>query len=387
MIAQAIPLALAGFTPLALALHLATAGLSGARYLRLRPVRGGALPPADVPAENWPLVTLLRPVCGLDALDEETLGSSFGLTYPRLEIVFCAAHPDDPAVALVQRLIAENPRANARLLVGEDRITANPKLNNLQKGWQAARGQFVVMTDANLLLPADYIEQLLAQCGPDTGLVTAPPIGTRPQGLAAALECAFLNGFQARWQLAADSLGLGFAQGKTLMWRREVLERAGGLAALGRDLAEDVAATKVVRAQGLRVRLAVRPFAQPIGRRSMGTVWARQLRWARVRRDGFPALFALEILLGPFVPLLALIPLLGAGMAVWAVPFLALWYGAELALMRLAGWPAAGRDVAAMVLRDLMLAPLWAVTWRRRGFDWRGTAMAPAAELRAEVRA
>ena len=383
-----IAFVLAGFTLLALALHLATAALSGGRYLRPRPARGGsALPPADLPVAQWPLVTLLRPVCGLDAHDEETLGSSFGLSYPRLEIIFCAALPDDPAVALVQRLIAQHPQANARLLLGEDRITGNPKLNNLQKGWQAAQGEFVVMTDSNLLLPPDYIERLLAVCRPDTGLVTAPPIGIRPNGLAAALECAFLNGFQARWQLAADSLGLGFAQGKTLMWRREVLERAGGLVALGRDLAEDVASTKAVRAQGLRVRLATQPFAQPIGQRSLGFVWARQLRWARVRRDGFPGLFALEILLGPWVPLLALIPLAGAGTAVWAVPFLALWYGAELALMRAAGWPAARQDVAAMVLRDLLLAPLWANTWRSRGFEWRGTAMAPVAELRAEGQA
>ncbi|WP_411742004.1 ceramide glucosyltransferase [Rhodobacter sp. TJ_12] len=367
---------LLGFAAIALGLHLVSAALTAWRYR--------APTPRHLPAAP-PLVTLLRPVCGLDTHDAETLGSTFRLTYPNLEIIFCAARDEDPAVALLTRLIAENPGVNARLLVGEDRITANPKLNNLEKGWQAARGEFVAMTDSNLLLPEDYIEQLLAAFRPDTGLVTSPPIGVRGDGMAAALECAFLNGFQGRWQLAADSVGLGYAQGKTLMWRHEVLERAGGLVSLGRDLAEDVASTKRVRDQGLKVRLTRQAFTQPIGPRNFAAVWARQLRWARVRRDGFVALFALEILLGPFVPLAALVPTLGWGTLGAAVPFLGLWYGAELAMMRFAGWPSKRTDIAAMALRDLLLAPLWLQTWRSRGFEWRGSAMAPGVVTEAKA--
>lgn len=365
---------LAGFTGLACALHVSSAALTAWRY------RGPA--PVLLPG-NPPLVTLLRPVCGLDTHDAETLRSSFELSYPNLEIIFCAAVEDDPAVTLLRGLIAECPQARAQLLIGEDRITGNPKLNNLQKGWIASKGEIVAMADSNLLLPRDYIEQILATFRPDTGLVTSPPVGIRAEGLWAALECAFLDGFQDRWQLASDSLGNGFAQGKTLAWRREVLENAGGLVALGRDLAEDVASTKAVRAQGLKVRLTRRAFTQPIGPRSFGPVWKRQLRWARVRRDGFPALFAAEILLGPFVPLAALIPALGWGTAALALPFLVLWYGVEVAMNRVAGWPARRIDMVAMVLRDLLLAPLWVATWRSRGFEWRGNALAPGQEAKA----
>lgn len=365
---------LAAFVALALGLHLASAALTLWRYRRPAPNPGLAA---------RPFITLLRPVCGIDRYDAETLGSSFALSYPDHEIIFCAAREDDPAVALVRRLIAAHPERQATLLIGEDRISSNPKLNNLEKGWRAAKGSFVAMTDANLLLPPDYFERLLAAWRPDTGLVTSPPVGVRGLGLWSAVECAFLNSFQARWQLAADSVGLGFAQGKTLLWRRDVLENAGGLAALGRDLAEDVASTKAVRAQGLKVHLARRAFVQPVGPRAFRPVWDRQLRWARVRRDGFPVLFALELLLGPWVPLAAMGLVGGAAAALWAVPFLALWYGAEIALARGAGWPATGRDIAAMVLRDLLLAPLWLVSWRSRGFEWRGTSMAPVAEVKA----
>jgi len=58
--------------------------------------------------------------------------------------------------------------------------------------------------------------------------------------------------------------------------------------------------------------------------------------------------------------------------------FLALWYGAEWALARRAGWPAGPRDLAAMVVRDVMLPVIWLSAFRRTGFAWRGTAMGVA---------
>ena len=83
------------------------------------------------------------------------------------------------------------------------------------KGWRAARRDWIVIADSNVLMPRDYIERLFATWRADTGLVASPPIGCRPHGFWAELECAFLNTYQARWQYLADALGVGFAQGKT----------------------------------------------------------------------------------------------------------------------------------------------------------------------------
>lgn len=330
---------------------------------------------APDPAVGLPFICLLRPVCGLDPFDAETLATGFGQDYPDYELVFCAASPRDPVIPLVQRLIAAHPETRARLLVGDDPVSGNPKLNNLVKGWHATAADWIVMTDSNVLLPKDYLRILLRSWAPGTGLVSSPPTGIRGVGLWGALECAFLDTHQARWQLAGDALGFGFAQGKTLFWHRPLLENAGGIAVLGRELAEDVASTRIVRAAGLRVRLTPRPFAQPIGRRSLAAVWGRQLRWSRVRRQGFPGLFLLEAGLGPVLPLAAL---LAAGAAPVVLPaYLGLWYAAEYGLARAMGWPRAARDLLAWGLRDLMLPVLWLATFAGRGFVWRGTAMEP----------
>ena len=69
-------------------------------------------------------------------------------------------------------------------------------------------------------------------------------------------------------------LGFGFAQGKTMLWRRDVLEAGGGVEALGAEIAEDAASTKVVHRVGLRAHLVSRPFLQPIGARRLRDVSA-----------------------------------------------------------------------------------------------------------------
>ncbi|MFB2595550.1 ceramide glucosyltransferase [Paracoccus sp. p4-l81] len=356
--------------------HLASVGLF---LMRLR-----RQPPPGVLGR--PRVTLLRPVCGLDRFDAETLASSFTQDYPDYQVIFCAQSADDPAVALIRDLIARHPHRPARLLIGDDRISANPKLNNVWKGWCAADTDWICMTDSNLLLTPGYLAAVVDSWSPGSGLVSGPPIGTRPDGWGGHLECAFLNGNQARLQFAADSLGFGFAQGKTLFFHRPMIERAGGLRMLGRHLAEDVSTTRLIRDLGLQVRLTPLPFAQPIGSRSLRTVWDRQLRWSLIRREGFPAVFALEPLNGGLVPLaLWLSGVIAAG-AAWLpamIAWLAMWYGAEGLLARRAGWPSGPRALAAMALRDLMIPAVWLASLRQRGFAWRGTAMAQS-ELAAE---
>ena len=64
--------------------------------------------------------------------------STFELDYPRCEILFCVASAKDPVVPLVEALMAEHAGAGARLLIGDERVSNNPKLNNVLKGWRAA---------------------------------------------------------------------------------------------------------------------------------------------------------------------------------------------------------------------------------------------------------
>jgi ceramide glucosyltransferase len=367
----------AGATSAALfTLHLVTT------FLAMRRCDANRAPLAAPP--DAPSVSLIRPLCGIENCIEDTLRSSFAPDYPRYEVIFCVASAKDPVLPLAQRLMAEHPHVASRLLIGDERISDNPKLNNMVKGWRAAEHEWIVFADSNVALPPDYIQRLIAVWTPGTGLVCSPPVGCRPDGFWAELECAFLNTFQARWQLSADSVGLSFAQGKSLLYRRSVLDGLGGMRALASEPAEDAATTKVMRAAGLHVRVVDAPFGQPLGRRSARDVWRRQLRWARLRRASFPEFFALEIVAGGFWPLAAACVLAVAAdlPPAIAIGYAALWYGAEALLARRAGWHLSASSPAAWLLRDLMIPVLWLGGWLGNSFVWRGTEVLAAESRR-----
>ena len=329
-------------------------------------------------ATDHPPVSLVRPLCGIDNYAAETLRSTFELDYPRCEILFCVAHAADPILPLVNSLIAAFPAVEARLLIGAEHLSTNPKLNNIVKGWRAASHDWVIFADSNVLMPRDYIQRLFAAWRDDTGLVASPPIGSQPQGFWAEIECTFLNTYQARWQYIVDSFSKGFAQGKTMLWRRADLERAGGVEALGREVAEDAAATKIVRDAGLIVRLVDRPVPQPLGRRKASEVWARQLRWARLRRASFFLYFLPEFLAGGVPPMICaaiVTNAFGWPILPCMLSFMLFWYGSEMALAAASGWHVSLLHPLYGLIRDLMLPMLFVAALRGNDFVWRGNAM------------
>jgi ceramide glucosyltransferase len=358
----------AGFCIFATSLQVISTAIAA---IRCR-ARTEALPPP----KNAALVTIVRPVCGVDNFARETLGSSFALDYPDYEILFCVARDDDPVVALVRELIGAHPIARARLLIGDDRVGPNPKLNNVVKGFDAARGGWMIMADSNVLMPRDYIQRLLARWRANSGCVVSVPIASRPANFWAELECTFLNTFQARWEYVSDTFGNGFAQGKNMLFRRDILDDIGGIRALGTEVAEDAATTKLVRGIGKKVHVMGSPFEQPLAERGAAEVWGRQVRWARLRRITFPLLYTPEILTGCVFPLIA-----GAyaaanqdvSIGLVCGLLLAIWLGAEAALARCAGWHLSPRLLLAMLIRDLMLPPLWVAAWLSDEVVWRGS--------------
>lgn len=371
----------AGFCILATCLQVIGCAIAAQRC------RGRAKPLP--PPRDAPCVSIVRPVCGIDNLARETLGSSFTLDYPDYEVIFCAARDDDPVIGRVRELIAAHPGRCGRLLIGDERVGPNPKLNNVVKGFDAARGQWLIMADSNVLMPRDYIQRLLRRWRPNSGVVISVPVASRPANFWAELECAFLNTFEARWEYVADTFGFGFAQGKNMLFRADILDAIGGIRALGHDVAEDAAATKLVRGIGRKVHVMDRPFEQPLAGRRAGEVWARQLRWARLRRLTFPLLYAPELLCGCGFPLIAGAYAAAAradNVGIVCGLFVAIWFGAEAGLAHRAGWHLSWRMPPAMLLRDLMLPALWVAAWLGDEVKWRGTTVSEAGMRRFRMR-
>ncbi len=322
-----------------------------------------------------PPVSIIRPLRNIEQFSEETLHASFSLNYPQYELIFCVQSANDPIIPVVEGHIRKNPHINAVVLIGDNVISANPKLNNCVKGWEYAKHDYVILADSNALMPPDYIQTMLAAFDPGTAMSVSMPIGSRPGNFWAIVECAILNTFQARWQYGAEAIGIGFAQGKNMMWKKEILDRAGGISALASEIAEDAASTKVIRAQNLDIHLVDMPFEQPLGTRMAREVYDRHARWARLRRATFPLYFVPEFMNGSFIAAVT-----GAFAAIEygynplavAILIVASLHIGEIILAKICGFFVDWRMPFALIVRDIMLPVMFIDALLIDEYVWHG---------------
>ncbi len=314
------------------------------------------------------LFTILRPLCGLEEFLEECLESSFKQSWTAYEVIFTVQDEDDPAIPIAKKVMRQNPHVRSRLLIGKSNYANNGKLNNMIKGERIAVGGVIISADANVLLPPDTYDRMFRFLLEDVGLICSPPIGTRPLNFWGWVEAAFLNTFQAKWQILADFFHFGFTQGKVMAWIRGKFDygNVSFLVQLDSELAEDAAATKLIRSRGKRVALASKLFEQPIGHRTLSYVWKRQMRWAILRRLSFPFLYSLE--------LVTTLLLFGLSFYFfgWTVLMLyALGILSELLLAWTVGWPCSWQLIPAIIVRDILITLIWLIAWVNKRFEWK----------------
>lgn len=332
-------------------------------------------PTATGPA---PSVSLLKPVHGADPSLERCLESWLRQAYPTpFEVLVGVHRPDDPAVAVVEAVLARHPGVDARLVVCPERPGLNNKACTLARLEQLARHDVVVVSDADVLarpgLLASAVEPLAS---PDVGLVNCLYRNPEPMGGARAWEALSLN--VDFWSQVLQSRSLArqdFALGAVMALRRSDLLAIGGFRGLVDQLADDFHLGRRVHERGLRIELATMVADCIETPATTREVWRHQVRWARTIRACRPGPFFLSIL---------------SNGSVWAAGALALalaggrspWPWAGLLVVR-AGVAAAlhrrmcpERTVGAGILRvwpkDVAAALVWAAAFLGNTVEWRG---------------
>jgi ceramide glucosyltransferase len=201
----------------------------------------------------------------------------------------------DPAVAVVESLLNEYPRVSARLIIGEIDIGTNPKVNNLVQSYEQARFDWVLISDSNVRVAPSYLKRLVAHLDSSVGMLSAAVFGAGARGLGGEMEAAFLNTFYARGMILAARVGRPCVVGKSMLFRKSVAKRFGGIRALACYLAEDYMAGEAMRALGLQVKIAHDPVVQHIGDYGVDDFWNRHLRWGRIRKSQEPLAYLAEV--------------------------------------------------------------------------------------------
>ena len=325
--------------------------------------------------------SIVAPLAGAHDASEAYIGRLAELARAGAEILICVASERDEAV---ERVRAQWP--GAPILIGSDG-TFNPKLNNVRKGLEAASRPVVALCDAGIALTAHDLVTAAAQLSDEVGLVLALKAGERPENFAAEMECAYINGHQARFLLAADRLGMPVASGGVTILTRDVLERIGGHQGFLNYIADDYSVVRTVRDRvGQTTWLANVMPRLPLGRRRWSDVWRRQVRWGSTRLNlttEVKALVLFEPAIGWLVSGLAggvALVACGVGMGYLALA-IALhtlaWFAAEAWFASGYRLPFGPRAWAAALAREALVPVLAAQAWRgRHRIDWRGTNLA-----------
>jgi ceramide glucosyltransferase len=325
-----------------------------------------------------PPATVLKPLCGGEPLLEETLRSFFAQDYPDYEIVFGVRDPDDPARAVVERLMAEFPARRARLVADPRVRGANPKVSNLLNMLEAARHDVLVLADSDILVSPDYLARVVApladrRVGAVTCLYRARPA---VRGFGARLACLHINHWFLPGVIVAREAGhTGFCMGSTIALRRDALEAIGGLSALKDTLADDHRIGRMLADRGYRVVLSGCVVETVIAETDVRSVLRRELRWARTIRSVQPAAYAASSLQFTMsVCLIAAASLaLTDGDLVQAGAIVAAGAGARYMLHRNVKkrLRVVGANAGTVAVRDLLSFAIWAASFFGRDVVWR----------------
>lgn len=259
---------------------------------------------AERPAGSQPseFVSILKPVCGLDDELEENLLSFTKLRGMRYEVIVSAEEWEDPAIAVVQRVMKDHPLAPFRIVVdgGSRNGVVNRKVERLVAAARVASGGVFFISDSNVRVePDDLARTLAAFDDPRVGCVSNLFTAAGARSLGATIESLHLLSFVAPGAVLAASANTPCVVGKSMAITRRVHDAIGGFERFRRVLAEDQAIGVAVREAGFEVALSPIIIRNVVVDRSVQRAVDRQVRWNKIRYAFSRALYASELVLNP----------------------------------------------------------------------------------------
>jgi ceramide glucosyltransferase len=241
-----------------------------------------------------PPVSILKPVHGVDFASYDNYASFCTQDYPKYEILFAVNELNDPATAVVQRIIAAFPERRIRLLSGAQLFGANRKVNNLALLASEAQHEILVMSDGDIRVGKNYLRNVVAPFqNPRTGAVTSFYRGIAQPNIWAELEAVGASSsFFPGVMMAAWTEGVKFALGASIAISKSWLKKIGGFEEIAAFLADDYEIGHRVAQAGGRVVLCHETVATMYPAQTAHSFWDHQMRWSRTVRLCRPASYA-----------------------------------------------------------------------------------------------
>jgi ceramide glucosyltransferase len=287
------------------------------------------------------------------------------------------ASTSDPVCNLVQKLLADFPKADAQLVICPESLGPNAKVSTLIQLMRLARHDVLIVADADVWIGHGVLAQIISLLEDRTvGLVNCFYRLRLADGanLAMRWEAFAVNADFWSQVLQSRSLKpLDFALGAVMATTRAQLQKIGGFDSLAQYLADDYQLGHRIAQSGGRILLSTMVAECRNAPMSLAEVWKHQIRWARTIRVCQPWPYAFSQLHNP-----TLWPWIWA---VWqpagpVVAFAFLCLAGRMAV----GWSCQRKLTGQTDWNSLWLAPakdllqlfVWAMAFFGNQVQWRG---------------
>ena len=327
--------------------------------------------PATEPA---PDLTILKPLHGDEAGLYENLASFCEQDYSgAVQIVFGVENPNDPAIAVVERLRAAYPGKALELVIEPRAVGSNPKVANLINMSGRIAHDVIVLADSDIRVRRDYLARLVGALERQGGgAVSCPYYGISTGSLWSHLaqltiDSHFLPGVVvgARLKLSQPCLG------STIALRRSSLSAIGGFEPLADCLADDYVLGELLRERGEPVSVLSFAVGHVCAESSIVELWRHELRWALTIRTVDP-LGYLGWTVSHAFPLALIAWLLGGSWPAIVLAVAALVCRAVLISATERGYGLPPHPYWLIPVRDLLSFAVFVAGFVARDVSWRG---------------
>jgi len=232
---------------------------------------------------EYPPVSILKPIRGLDRETYENYASFCHQDYPEFEILFCVTDETDPAVPVIRQLIHDFPERSIRLLIGAEPVGASDKVNKLCRMVGEARHGILIITDSDVRVAPGFLKAVSAPLqDPAVGGVTCLYRGLTDGSFPANLEALanstdFAPGVLVAWMLGGEKLD--FMLGAVMGTTKTHLAEIGGFESLADYFCDDYELGNRLASRGYRVELSRFPVDIVYPHESLREAFRHQLRW------------------------------------------------------------------------------------------------------------
>ena len=327
---------------------------------------------------EWPPVTILKPVHGLEKNQRESLRSSCLQDYPEFQVVYSVQDLNDPAIPLLKEIQQEFGETKVSVAIENIRVGTNGKINNLLGALPYARHDILVISDSDVSLTPDYLRAIVAPLAdPEVGGVCTLYKATCANRWFEKMELLTFNADFIPSVIFSHVSGASkFCIGASLALRRSTLNEIGGLESLSDYLVEDYEIGRRIWTSGKRIDVVPYFVEIVVDYKNFSHWWNHQVYWDQNLRAARPVGFFASIIIRS-VPFALFFAALRPG-EVSGFTVLAATLG--IRLLTTAGIMWWGfkdyeglKSLLLLPLRDVAALVSWFLSFTKRKVLWRGS--------------